>query len=249
MTTTTAAKPADAPRAAEVPNDLEAFWLPVHAQSRVQEEAAADLALQGHALLHARGARDPRRHRGLWCCNAGHNRAPDRRARSSARRPSSTSRRPSSSPIRWPSSSPSRLADLAPGDLDHVFFCNSGSEAVDTALKIALAYHNVRGHGLAPAAHRPRARLSRRRLRRHLGRRHGQQPQVLRLAAGRRRSSARDLQPRAPGLHQGRAGMGRPSRRRAREHRRPARRLDHRRGDRRADGGLDRRPAARPRAI
>src|SRR5207247_7759252 len=41
----------------------------------------------------------------------------------------------------------SRVAALAPGDLDHVFFCNSGSEAVDTALKIALAYHNVRGEG------------------------------------------------------------------------------------------------------
>ncbi len=41
----------------------------------------------------------------------------------------------------------SRIAALAPGDLDHVFFCNSGSEAVDTALKIALAYHNVRGDG------------------------------------------------------------------------------------------------------
>src|SRR6202007_1355265 len=38
-----------------------------------------------------------------------------------------------------------RIAALAPGDLDHVFFCNSGSEAVDTALRIALAYHNVRG--------------------------------------------------------------------------------------------------------
>jgi beta-alanine--pyruvate transaminase len=41
----------------------------------------------------------------------------------------------------------SRVAALAPADLDHVFFCNSGSEAVDTALKIALAYHNVRGEG------------------------------------------------------------------------------------------------------
>src|SRR5262249_24686980 len=39
----------------------------------------------------------------------------------------------------------SRVAALAPVGLDHVFFSNSGSEAVDTALKIALAYHNVRG--------------------------------------------------------------------------------------------------------
>jgi len=36
---------------------------------------------------------------------------------------------------------------MAPADLDHVFFSNSGSEAVDTALKIALAYWNVRGQG------------------------------------------------------------------------------------------------------
>ncbi|WP_163276926.1 aminotransferase class III-fold pyridoxal phosphate-dependent enzyme, partial [Klebsiella aerogenes] len=41
----------------------------------------------------------------------------------------------------------SRIAALAPADLDHVFFCNSGSEAADTALKIALAYWNVRGKG------------------------------------------------------------------------------------------------------
>ncbi|HSN97689.1 MAG TPA: aspartate aminotransferase family protein, partial [Candidatus Nanopelagicales bacterium] len=39
----------------------------------------------------------------------------------------------------------SRIAALAPGDIDHVFYSNSGSEAVDTALKIALAYHRARG--------------------------------------------------------------------------------------------------------
>jgi beta-alanine--pyruvate transaminase len=38
-----------------------------------------------------------------------------------------------------------RIADLAPGDLNRVFFTNSGSEAVDTALKIALGYHRLRG--------------------------------------------------------------------------------------------------------
>ena len=41
----------------------------------------------------------------------------------------------------------SRIADLAPAGLDHVFFCNSGSEAADTALKMALAYHQVSGQG------------------------------------------------------------------------------------------------------
>src|SRR6185369_384147 len=41
----------------------------------------------------------------------------------------------------------SRIAALAPADLNRVFFCNSGSEAVDTALKMALAYHRARGEG------------------------------------------------------------------------------------------------------
>ena len=40
-----------------------------------------------------------------------------------------------------------QLVELTPGDLDHVFFTNSGSESVDTALKIALAYHRTRGNG------------------------------------------------------------------------------------------------------
>jgi beta-alanine--pyruvate transaminase len=40
-----------------------------------------------------------------------------------------------------------RLAGMMPGDLNHVFFTNSGSESVETALKIALAYHRARGEG------------------------------------------------------------------------------------------------------
>ena len=51
----------------------------------------------------------------------------------------------------------SRIAALAPGDLDHVFFTNSGSEAVDTALKIALAFHNVSGQSSRQRADRARS--------------------------------------------------------------------------------------------
>src|SRR3546814_5793157 len=40
-----------------------------------------------------------------------------------------------------------RVAQLTPEGLDHVFFCCSGSESVDSAMKIALAYHRARGEG------------------------------------------------------------------------------------------------------
>lgn len=40
-----------------------------------------------------------------------------------------------------------RIAELTPGDLNRIFFVNSGSESVDTAMKVALAYHQARGQG------------------------------------------------------------------------------------------------------
>jgi beta-alanine--pyruvate transaminase len=83
---------------------------------------------------------------GLWCTNAGHNRDPivaaiQRQAAELDYSPAFSFAHPKAFELA------SRVAALAPGDLDHVFFCNSGSEAVDTALKIALAYHNVKGQG------------------------------------------------------------------------------------------------------
>src|ERR1044071_2004905 len=83
---------------------------------------------------------------GLWCTNAGHNREPivtaiQREAATLDYAPAFQFSHPKAFELA------SRIAALAPEGLDHVFFTNSGSEAVDTALKIALAYHNVRGEG------------------------------------------------------------------------------------------------------
>ena len=136
----------------------------------------------------------------------------------------------------------SRLVALTPTGLDHVFFTNSGSESVETALKIALAYQRVTRRGQPLPPDRPRARLSRRQFRRHLGRRHRRQPQDVRHAADRRR-------PHPPHPRPVRAT---PSRAAQPEHGAELAddlerlvalhdRLDHRRGDRRAGRRLDRR--------
>jgi beta-alanine--pyruvate transaminase len=82
---------------------------------------------------------------GLWCVNAGHGRAPITEA--IRRQAGILDYAPSfqfSHPLAFALAG--RITDLLPG-FDHVFFANSGSEAVDSALKIALAYHRVRGEG------------------------------------------------------------------------------------------------------
>ena len=164
----------------------------LHAQPAVQGKAAPARARQRHALLDARRPQDPRRRGGAVVRERRTRPTRDHRGgRRASSRPWTTRRR-SRWGIRRRSRSPTQLVKIAPRGLDHVFFTNSGSESVDTALKIALAYHRVRGEAHAHAAHRARARLSRRRLRRHLGGRHLAEPQdVVDLAAAGRRSPRR----------------------------------------------------------
>jgi beta-alanine--pyruvate transaminase len=83
---------------------------------------------------------------GLWCSNAGHCRpkiteAIQRQAAELDYAPVFQMGHPG------PFKVAERLRTLMPGDLDYTFFTNSGSESVDTALKIALAYHRTRGEG------------------------------------------------------------------------------------------------------
>src|ERR1051326_1275884 len=130
--------------ATAVPNDLEPFWIPF-TPNRAFKKAPRLIArakgmhyytVDGRAVLDGTA--------GLWCCNAGHGR--DEIAGAIARQAAELDYSPAfqfSHPKAFELAA--RLAQLAPGALDHAFFCNSGSEAVDTALKIALAYHNVRG--------------------------------------------------------------------------------------------------------
>jgi beta-alanine--pyruvate transaminase len=137
-------RPAEKP--ALKPNDLEAFWMPFTANRSFKKRPrivvrAKDMhyyTAENRAVLDGAA--------GMWCCNAGHNRDSIVDAiRAEAETLDFAPPFQFSHPKAF--SLASRIAALAPGDLDHVFFCNSGSEAVDTALKIALAYHNVRGEG------------------------------------------------------------------------------------------------------
>ncbi|CCE03282.1 Aminotransferase class-III [Bradyrhizobium sp. STM 3809] len=83
---------------------------------------------------------------GLWCVNAGHG---QKRIVEAIQAQAATLDFVSSFQMSHPAAFElaSRIAAIAPEGLDHVFFTNSGSESVDTALKIARAYHRARGQG------------------------------------------------------------------------------------------------------
>ena len=138
---------AESPRvAAARPNDLESFWMPFTSNRAFKK--APRLLSRAKGLYYFTPEDRPilDATAGLWCCNAGHNREPivaaiQQQAAELDYAPPFQYAHPKAFELA------SRVAALAPKGLDRVFFCNSGSEAVDTALKIALAYHNVRGEG------------------------------------------------------------------------------------------------------
>ncbi len=130
---------------ATVPNDLEPYWMPFTANRAFKARPRLIARAKDMHYFTPDGRKLIDGAAGLWCTNAGHNRDPiveaiQRQAAELDYAPAFQFSHPKAFELA------SRVAALAPGDLDHVFFCNSGSEAVDSALKIALAFHNVRGN-------------------------------------------------------------------------------------------------------
>ncbi len=128
-----------------VPNDLEPYWVPFTPNRAFKKEPRLIVGAKDMFYIAADGRKLLDGSAGLWCTNAGHNRDPiveaiQAQAAELDYAPAFQFSHPKAFELA------ARIASLAPGDLDHVFFCNSGSEAVDTALKIALAYHNVSGN-------------------------------------------------------------------------------------------------------
>ena len=132
--------------ATPVPNDLSAYWMPFTANRAFKRaprmvSGAKDMhyfASDGRKLIDAVA--------GMWCTNAGHGR--EQISSAIAKQAATLDYAP---PFQFGHPQAfelaSRIADLAPDGMNHVFFCNSGSEAVDSALKIALAYHQLHKEG------------------------------------------------------------------------------------------------------
>ncbi|MBW8812067.1 MAG: aspartate aminotransferase family protein [Caulobacterales bacterium] len=126
--------------------DLSAYWMPFTANRQFK---AAPRMLVGASGMYYRtddGREILDGTAGLWCVNAGHGRAEI--ATAIQRQVMTLDYAPSfqmGHPLAFDFAA--ALAKIAPPGLDRIFFTNSGSESVDTALKMAIAYHRARGQG------------------------------------------------------------------------------------------------------
>src|SRR5687768_4371244 len=123
---------------------LEAFWMPFTANRQFKDQPRLLARAEGMHYWTPDGRKVLDGCAGLWCVNAGHGRKEITAA--VTEQMGTLDYAPTfqmGHPIGFELAN--RLVQLTPGDLNHVFFTNSGSESVDTALKIALAYHRVKG--------------------------------------------------------------------------------------------------------
>jgi beta-alanine--pyruvate transaminase len=124
--------------------DTDALWMPFTANRQFKAAPRLLVAASGMYYTTHDGRRVLDGTAGLWCVNAGHCRSEI--ADAVARQSRELDYAPGfqmGHPLAFEAAS--RVARIMPAGLDRIFFTNSGSESVDTALKIALAYHRARG--------------------------------------------------------------------------------------------------------
>ena len=124
---------------------LDAFWMPFTANRQFKQAPRLLASAEGMHYTTNDGRRILDGTAGLWCVNAGHGHR--RIAEAVERQLMALDYAPTfqmGHPIAFEFAE--RLAAIAPEGLDRVFFTGSGSESVDTALKIALAYHSATGN-------------------------------------------------------------------------------------------------------
>ena len=129
-----------------LPPAMGAYWMPFTANRQFKQAPRLLTKAAGMHYWDDKGRQILDGVAGLWCVNAGHNRprivqAIQQQAAEMDFAPPFQMAHPKVFELA------ERVAQLAPAGMGKVFFANSGSEAVDTALKMALAYHRVRGEG------------------------------------------------------------------------------------------------------
>ena len=128
------------------PNDLSAFWMPFTANRQFKQAPRMFVSAKDMHYTTSDGRKVLDGTAGLWCVNAGHCRpkiteAIQHQAAELDYAPAFQMGHPKAFELA------NRLVDIAPEGLNHVLYTNSGSESVETALKVALAYHRVKGDG------------------------------------------------------------------------------------------------------
>ena len=134
------------PSAKPTANNLDAFFMPFTANRQFKKNPRLLAKAKGVHYWTPDGRKVIDGTAGLWCVNAGHGREEIKAAIAQQLdemdyAPSFQMGHPKSFELA------ARHAAMLPGDLNHAFYCNSGSEAVDSALKIALAFQRARGEG------------------------------------------------------------------------------------------------------
>ncbi len=126
--------------------NMDSHWLPFTPNRHFRKEPRVFVAADGMHFTTHDGRKVIDGISSLWCVGAGHNRAPINEA---IKKQLDTLDYATAFQVSNDRAfeAAEMIAAMAPGDLNKVLFCNSGSEAADTSLKVALAYHRARGEG------------------------------------------------------------------------------------------------------